>query len=371
MKILYGVQGTGHGHISRAREIVPSLQELADVDILVSGKHLKMTLDGIPVWNRTGITMSYDSHGRVSYLRTLAGLRPVQFVRDVLDLDLSVYDVVISDYEPVSAWAAKKQGVHCIGMSHQASFLSAKSPRPAKVSLMAEQILHHFAPVSEPVGFHFLRYDEFIEPPVIRREVQELSPVLEQRVTVYLPSYHHEFLARFFRQIPEIEWHIFSPYFDGFDAPAGHGGDGSGGSDSRDVHNGRDDRGGSGDSRGRGGRGAGEQNVVFHPIGNRPFLESMERSLGVLTGGGFESCAETMYLGKKLMSIPIQRQYEQLCNAAALEQLGISVVYEIGDSFPKQLRKWLFEKDVVTLPEIADTQTILQRLLKHPVRNAS
>ena len=352
MKILYGVQGTGHGHISRAREIVPSLQELADVDILVSGKHLKMTLDGIPVWNRTGITMSYDSHGRVSYLRTAAGLRPVRFFRDVLDLDLSVYDVVISDYEPVSAWAAKRQGVHCIGMSHQASFLSAASPRPTKISWMAEQILRHFAPVSMPIGFHFLRYDEFIEPPVIRREVQELTPVLENRVTVYLPSYHHEFLARFFRRIPEVEWHIFSPYIEPSDGE---------GNRERNYD-------GTGEGNQRANRAG---NVVVHPIGNRPFLESMERSLGVLTGGGFESCAETIYLGKKLMSIPIQRQYEQLCNAAALEQLGVSVVYEIGRDFTKQLQTWIYDTGVVTLPEIADTRRILQSLLERPARNAS
>ena len=29
MKILYGVQGTGHGHISRARVILPRLREIA------------------------------------------------------------------------------------------------------------------------------------------------------------------------------------------------------------------------------------------------------------------------------------------------------------------------------------------------------
>ena len=327
MKILYGVQGTGHGHISRAREIVPTLQELADVDILVSGKHLKMTLEGIPVWNRTGITMSYDAHGKVSYLRTLTGLRPVRFIRDVQALDLSGYDLVISDYEPISAWAAKKQRVKCIGMSHQASFLSPLSPRPPHKSQLAESILSHFAPVSKAIGFHFLRYDEFIEPPVIRREVQELNPVEEPRVTVYLPSYHHEFLATFFRNVPELEWFIFSPYCN----------------EEREAGN-----------------------VRFRPIGNRAFLESLERSTGVLTGGGFESCAETMYLGKKLMSIPIQRQYEQLCNAAALEAMGVSVVYSIEHHFTDQLREWLFEKEVVPLPEIADTRDILHNLILGP-----
>ncbi len=37
MKILYAVQGTGNGHLSRAIDIIPCLQKHGEVDILVSG----------------------------------------------------------------------------------------------------------------------------------------------------------------------------------------------------------------------------------------------------------------------------------------------------------------------------------------------
>ena len=37
MKVLYAIQGTGNGHLSRAGEIVPMLNEYAQVDILISG----------------------------------------------------------------------------------------------------------------------------------------------------------------------------------------------------------------------------------------------------------------------------------------------------------------------------------------------
>ena len=37
MKILYAIQGTGNGHLSRARDIIPLLQKKGDLDILVSG----------------------------------------------------------------------------------------------------------------------------------------------------------------------------------------------------------------------------------------------------------------------------------------------------------------------------------------------
>lgn len=38
---------------------------------------------------------------------------------------------------------------------------------------------------------------------------------------------------------------------------------------------------------------------------------------------GFETPAEALFLDKKLFVIPIHNQYEQECNAAALDLLGI------------------------------------------------
>ena len=48
MKILYAIQGTGNGHISRARDIIPLLREKGEVDILVSGTEADVDL-GYPV----------------------------------------------------------------------------------------------------------------------------------------------------------------------------------------------------------------------------------------------------------------------------------------------------------------------------------
>ena len=44
MKILYAIQGTGNGHISRARDIIPLLQKEHDVDILISGSQTDVEL---------------------------------------------------------------------------------------------------------------------------------------------------------------------------------------------------------------------------------------------------------------------------------------------------------------------------------------
>ncbi|MNR17320.1 hypothetical protein D3C85_1339720 [compost metagenome] len=48
---------------------------------------------------------------------------------------------------------------------------------------------------------------------------------------------------------------------------------------------------------------------------------------GVFTGGGFEGPAEALHLGKKLLVAPMRFQYEQQCNAYALKQFGLPVIW--------------------------------------------
>ncbi|MDX1591121.1 MAG: glycosyltransferase family protein [Balneolaceae bacterium] len=323
MKILYGIQGTGHGHISRAREIIPILSEQADLDILISGTNCKMTLDGKEATRKQGISLAYDSKGGVSFLKTALGIQPVRLLRDIRSVSPSNYDLVISDYEPISAWASRTSGVASVALSHQASFLSEKSPRPGKISLFAEQILKNFAPCDTPIGFHFRRYDSFILPPVIRQDVLNLQPQDGDHVIVYLPAFEPKELIKVLKKFDSTEWHLFSPFCD---FAYRHG------------------------------------NVRVFPVGNKPFLESMKNSRGVLTSAGFETCAETMYLNKKLFVIPIQNQYEQLCNAAALQELGVTVAQITEKDFLSKLQNWLKSEQIVSLPEIADIPALRNTL---------
>lgn len=138
MKILYGVQGTGHGHISRARVVLPKLREIAEVDVLISGYNFHMDLDGEIQYKARGISLTYDSKGSVDILETAMNLQPVKFIQDVQSTPVEEYDFVVNDFEPVTAWAAQAAGIPCVAISHQAAFISQKVPRPTKKSMMAE-----------------------------------------------------------------------------------------------------------------------------------------------------------------------------------------------------------------------------------------
>lgn len=326
MKVLYGIQGTGHGHISRARELLPFLKQVAEIDILISGYNCKLTLEGFDIVRKRGISFEYDSDGNVDILKTASSLRPLEFIRDIQSLKLDSYDLIISDFEPVTSWAASLQNRSVVALSHQAAFLSPKSPRPEQRSLFAEQIMTHFAPSTHAVGFHFKRYDDFVEPPIIRKQIRDLNPTQGEHVTVYLPAYHHEMLLEHLRPYQDVKWEIFSSY-----------------ADVKVV----------------------KGNVMIQPISNEHFLKSFESALGVMTSGGFETCAEAMYMDKKLLIKPIQNQYEQLCNAAALKELGIPVIHDWSPTSQQTIGEWIKGPSSVHLPEYADAEKVIDRALEH------
>src|SRR4030095_14209750 len=98
-------------------------------------------------------------------------------------------------------------------------------------------------------------------------------------------------------------------------------------------------------------------NIRFLPVNSASFNQSLIRCTGIITGGGFETPAEAIHLGKKIISVPIRGQYEQICNATALERLGITCLETIDQDFPALFYNWMSRKKSVridyskTIPE--------------------
>jgi uncharacterized protein (TIGR00661 family) len=132
MKILYGIQSTGNGHISRSSKIIYHLiKNGCDVDILMSGNNSQVKLTFPVKYQMSGFTFFYTNGGSIDYLRTFYNLNFLQFLKDI-KLDVTSYDIIISDFEPITSWAAKLRGKECLGISNQCSFLSDKTPRVTK-----------------------------------------------------------------------------------------------------------------------------------------------------------------------------------------------------------------------------------------------
>ena len=301
-KVLYAVQGTGNGHVARARQIIPLLREFADVDVWLGGDQSDVKLPVNPAFYVRGMVMYYNRRGGVSYLKTIFKNNYYQIIRDIFNAPVTEYDLVLNDFESITAWACRVKRKKCIAIGHQASFYFADTPRPRFKSLLGEAILRWYAPASEHIGFHFRSYTHHIYPPVIRQEVLDAKSEKGEHITVYLPAFHHDYLVELFKALGKHKFHIFSKH-----------------THAR-IYKG---------------------NSEIHPISHERFTASMATSKGVICGAGFETPAEALYLGKKLLVIPIKNQYEQLCNAAALRMEGVYVLDKLNERSVKTIKHWL------------------------------
>ena len=84
-----------------------------------------------------------------------------------------------------------------------------------------------------------------------------------------------------------------------------------------------------------------QNNITFIPLDGKAFNKSMINCTGVLTGAGFETPAEALYMNKKLMCLPIKGQYEQLCNAEALKEFNVPIISSIDNQFSSVIDSWL------------------------------
>lgn len=65
--------------------------------------------------------------------------------------------------------------------------------------------------------------------------------------------------------------------------------------------------------------------LTFHHINDRKFLELMAGCMGYVSTAGFESICEAMYLQKPVMMVPVEKQYEQACNALDATKAGAGI----------------------------------------------
>lgn len=93
------------------------------------------------------------------------------------------------------------------------------------------------------------------------------------------------------------------------------------------------------------------------------FVNSMASATGVICGAGFETPAEALFLRKKLLVVPMKNQYEQQCNAAALDALGVVVMKNLKPRHLHRLNAWLLSDDRVIVDYPDQTEQIIDQVL--------
>ncbi len=286
MKILYGVQGTGNGHITRARIMAKAfLAAEVEVDYLFSGRNEADYFD-MSCFHQCqyyrGLTFQLDN-GRIRYAKTVIHNNLVQFYRELQSIDVSGYDVVLTDFEPLTAWACKHTDIPLIGLGHQYVF---QHPVPQeKPSFISQKTYDYFAPVKQSLAMHWHHFDSPILPPLVEHNDSE---VVHQQglVVVYLPLENQQAVASMLSPFSDHHFIVYSPQ--SIESQWSH--------------------------------------IEFKPLSRDGFQVDLNRCDAVICNAGFELSSEALYLGKRLLVRPLRGQHEQQSNALALKKLGYGEV---------------------------------------------
>jgi len=327
MKILYGVQATGNGHITRARALNQWFSEFGiEADFVFSGRSKKefWDMDEFGDWScYRGLSFVHES-GKIKYLKTIQQNSLSQFYRDVKSLDLSAYDLVICDYEPITAWAAKRQKKLCVGVGHQYAF-GHNVPRKGD-DFAANAIMKNFAPVSLGLGLHWHHFGAPILPPIAETHSSN-EPSDPNKVVVYLGFEDTEQVIRLLEPFEDYLFTYYAPFSQY-------------------------------ESRGH---------IQLKPLSREGFQHDLATAGGVICNAGFELSSEAIQLGKKLLVKPLHGQMEQLSNAKALCSLGLGMSMDTLEH--NAVERWLKQPSGkrVIYPNVA--RTIVEWISKGDWRN--
>ncbi|REG86799.1 MJ1255/VC2487 family glycosyltransferase [Marinomonas pollencensis] len=305
MKILYGVQGTGNGHITRARSMAAEFALAGiEVDFVFSGRPAADYFDmGVFGDYKTYEGLSFVAkNGRLDLLATCQKARFLTLFKDIRQLDTRGYDLVITDFEPVVAWAAKRQGTPCLGFGHQYAF-SHDIPRYTGKRL-SQWILSNFAPSTTQLGAHWHHFGYPILPPLVHLNEMKNTPH-EKAVLVYLPFENSEEVMEWLEEIPDYQFRLHCKDID----PGVY------------------------------------RNVEVFPFSLSEFQKNLGECESVLCNAGFELNSEALQLGRRILAKPMQGQIEQLSNMIALDTLGLAQTSESLNSHV--IQQWLDSSRVV------------------------
>jgi uncharacterized protein (TIGR00661 family) len=270
MKILYGIQLTGNGHINRSLRIINKLKELGhQVEIMVSGGGNSIGIDSD--YRFSGFQFKYKS-GQVDWLKTIFASNAIKLFLDVAG-NSAKWDLVISDFEPVSAWIGKTKKIKSISISNQNSPL-IKDIRGG----ISKWFMKWFCPTDFRIGIDYVPSGGIFQP-IIDFQLNEVKS--NSSFVVYLPYFSQE---KVIEQLSKFS-HKFIFY-----------------TESELI---------------------GSWNVEIKKTNKLQFQNDLKSSIGVITHCGFSTTSEALIFQKKLWAIPLKGQWEQSVNSKSLQQLGV------------------------------------------------
>jgi uncharacterized protein (TIGR00661 family) len=305
-KIIYAVCGEGLGHCTRSHLIGQRLIDAGHNVMFVGSKNSLVYLKqyfGPPlaeVKEIFGLSFAYDK-GYVDPIRTViknlakfpGGHRQN---KELFKKHFESFkpDLVISDFEPFSAWWAWRKGVPFISIDNEHTLTLCKLEHQRKnwfSRLTASVVVRcHYVGAAAYVIMNFfrapLRIDSAVlASPIVRPVVCAIQPTEGEHILIYSTTgTGEEQLRQVLGRFGGQKFYVY-----GFNKNAEY------------------------------------NNCIFKKRSIEGFLDDLASARGVIASAGFSLISECMYLKKKMLLLPVAGQYEQIINAHYVQKLGLGL----------------------------------------------
>ena len=305
MKILFGVQTEGNGHITQC---IATKQYLQSQGIEVTTAFAAKKKRGLPkyftdefnVIDYDGFDFVFDNEGRVVIWKTILNNTfelprlIVSFIKICTIIQKEKPDVIFNYYEPlVGLTALFFKNIKYVSFGHQYAMDSVIYPRINGyiVQKLFLSIINKITSIrAKIVAVSYYEFNDatmIVSPPILRDESYNVSDKKEDFVLVYLMN--EDMLPQLISQAkkyPDINIQCFTKLTKQYDELP---------------------------------------NLKLFNLDGKLFQEKMKVCKSVVCSGGFETSAEAIYQNKPLLMIPMPNHYEQHanCNDAYLNSYAI------------------------------------------------
>jgi uncharacterized protein (TIGR00661 family) len=298
--ILYGVNGEGAGHSTRAKEVLTHLVECGhSVHVATFDRGLQNLKDRFDVTEIFGFHFAYVNN-RVRYKRTLArnliavpqAAKSLARLRNLVDK--KKIDLVITDFEPLTCHVGHKERLPVISIDNQHCLTNAvvsypkQYRRDAAAAKLVTRLMTPHADAYLVISFFtapIRKRNTSLFPPLLRQEILAAHPTEGNHILVYVTS-PAPALAKLLRSVRAP----FVAY--GF---AREGQDG---------------------------------NILYKKPSLDGFFADLVSARAIVANSGFSLVTEALHLGKPYLAVPVSHQFEQTFNAYWLEKSGYGGYWE-------------------------------------------
>jgi uncharacterized protein (TIGR00661 family) len=299
LRILYGINTNGQGHINRARNLIKQFQDDGHiVDILYSGypppKYALSLAKNIKLTN--GVRIGYQNHlvniPKTIYNSVNVALNSFKTIKPLEGLFRKKnYTVIITDQEPYCSVIGWRSKIPTIAIDHQHSIIHQYAYSPNKKlidkgfgilgiqsNIMHKDIAFAIDYVNKPTKVK----DNILYPLIEKVDIPKENKFDEEDfILIYFNKSSLTNMVSHLKNFPNQRFKIY-----GFNKK-------------KTI-----------------------QNMEFQETGRKTFIEDLMKTKGIMASAGFSLTWECIQLDKPMYLIPQKHQYEQYVNSWRLEKLN-------------------------------------------------